>query len=182
MNKKDKIKKNILSLLCADQAMRKKWADSGFNPEFYKKEIDKENQKKIKEIVKSVGGWPKLSEFGEETTNALWVLVQHTPNLKFHKLMLKKMEKLPRSEISFKNIAKTIDRIRRRENKKQLYGTSFTIDLQSGKLRVDPIENEYNIDKRRKKMGLDSFKAQKERAYKSYKEHLKNRKDFKKSR
>jgi hypothetical protein len=41
------------------------------------------------------------------------------------------------------------------EGKKQLYGTQFT--LKDGEFIPSPIEDEANIDKRRKEVGLDTL-------------------------
>lgn len=153
-----------------DQAMRKKWAESGFNSDKYDPEIDEINEKRIKEIVDEIG-WPTISMVGEEASTAAWLLVQHAGgNPSLQKKILQKMKRLPKKEVDQKQIAKLEDRIRLLEGKKQLYGTSFNIDLKTKKLTVDPIYDIKNIDKRRKKFGLDSFEAHKKRAFKSYSE------------
>ena len=83
------------------------------------------------------------------------------------------MKRLPKKEIDPRHIAKLEDRVRILEGKKQLYGTSFTIDLKTNKLTVDPIHDIKNIDKRRKKLGLDSFEAHKKRTLESFKKFKK---------
>jgi hypothetical protein len=172
---KEKILRDILARCEKDQAMRKKWAENNFNQEFYDADLDIANQKWIKETIDQLEGWPKISEFGEAGADAFWVLVQHTPDLELMKEMLIEMQQLSGSEINTKNIAKTTDRIQIREGKGQLYGTSYT--LRDGVFSVDPIEDEEHIDERRFALGLDSFAEQKERAFSSYEEHLKNNDD-----
>ena len=169
---KEKISQEILARCEKDQEMRKRWSESGFNAEFYDAELDVENQEYIKKVVEQLGGWPKISEFGEDVPEALWVMVQHVPDTELQKEMVTAMQQLPAEEVIQKNVAKTIDRIRIREGKRQLYGTSFNIDNNTQVLTVDPIEDEEHIDERRAAMGMDSFAAQKERAFKSYQEHL----------
>lgn len=152
--------------------MRSAWAASGFADELYDAEIDHRNQMEIQSIITEIGGWPQISIFGNEVADALWVLVQHAPDTVFQRRMLREMKKLPSGEVSSNNVARTIDRIRIREGKKQLYGTSFTIDSECRSIRVDPIEDEENIDNRRREMGLDKFQQQKARAFRSFKEYL----------
>ena len=169
-DKYKKIKKELLSMMEKDQKMRKKWAESGFDADKYDSKIDEVNKKRIKEIVDDIG-WPKINAVGEEASTAAWLLVQHAgSNPSFQKMILQKMKQLPKKEVDQKQIAKLEDRIRLLEGKKQLYGTSFNIDLKTKKLTVDPIYDIKNIDKRRKKLGLDSFEAHKKRAFESYKE------------
>ncbi len=165
-----KITTELISMMKKDQAMRKIWAESGFNSDKYDSRIDEINEKRMKEIVDKIG-WPTISMVGKEASTAAWLLVQHAgDNPSFQKMILQKMKRLPKKEVDQKQIAKLEDRIRLLEGKKQLYGTSFNIDLKTKKLIIDPIYDIKNIDKRRKKLGLDSFEAHKKRAFESYKE------------
>ena len=65
------------------------------------------------------------------------------------------MEKLPRNEVIPSNVAYLTDRVLVAEGKKQKYGTQFTqVD---GKHQPQPIEDEANVDKRRKDLGLSTM-------------------------
>ncbi len=168
MEKDKKIATELISMMKKDQAMRKKWAESGFDSNKYDSKVDETNEKRIKEITDKTG-WPAISAVGKEASTAAWLLVQHAGNNpSFQKTILQKMKKLPKKEVDQKQIAKLEDRIRLLEGKKQLYGTSFNINLKTKKLTVGPIYDIKNIDKRRKKLGLDSFEAHKKRAIESY--------------
>lgn len=168
MKKNKKIATELISMMEKDQAMRKRWAESGFDSAKYDSKVDAVNEKRVKEIVDKIG-WPAISFIGEEASTATWLLVQHAgDNPSFQKMMLQKMKQLPKNEVDQKQIAKLEDRIRLLEGKKQLYGTSFTIDLKTKKLLVDPIYDVKNINKRRKKLDLDNFEAHKKRAFESY--------------
>ncbi len=166
----------LISMVKKDQEMRKKWANSGFDENKYDSSIDKKNEQQLKKIVDKIG-WPTITTVGEEASTAAWLLIQHLGhNSSFQKMMLKKMKKLALKDIDQKQIAKLEDRILLLEGKPQLYGTSFNINLETKKLTVDPIYDIKNIDKRRKKMGLDSFKAHKKRAFEGYKKYQKKQK------
>lgn len=166
MTKKE-IKNKISLMLEKDQKMRKRWADSGFDEKFYDESVDIEIQSEVNKIIKEVG-WPVISEYGKETPEELWVLVQHAPNIKFREGVLFEMLKVDDGEIDKVLVAKTIDRVRIKKNEKQLYGTAFSINLEKKELEIYPIEDEVNINKRRKEMGMDSFEDQKNRAIESY--------------
>lgn len=152
--------------------MRIRWMNSGYKPEFYDAELDAESQEYIKKIIGKLGGWPKISEFGKNVPEALWVLVQHVPDLEIIKEMLAAMQRLPKVEVNQKNVARTIDRILTREDQPQLYGTSWKIEHKTQTLSYYPVDDEEHVDERRASMGLDTFTEQKDRAYKSYQEHL----------
>jgi hypothetical protein len=51
-------------------------------------------------------------------------------------------------------LALTEDRIAMREGKKQIYGSQYTTDMITGKNSLYPIEDEADVDKRRKAMGM----------------------------
>lgn len=168
---KEKIKKTILDLYKKDQDMRKKWAGRSFLWEESDIKTDKENSRKIKEIINSIGSWPTISEFGSEVSEAAWVLVQHiADDLPFRKKALQMMCALPEGEVDKKLIAKLIDRNLIFQGKPQLYGTSFHVDKKTDTLIPSEIKDIESIDKRRAEMGLDSFGAHKKRAFESYEE------------
>lgn len=113
---------------------------------------DKENTAWLKEHIKQKG-WPTFSVAGKDGGQAAWLLVQHADlDPKFQRECLDLMTKLPKNEISQKNLAYLTDRVLLAEGKKQLYGTQF--QQISGKWQPRPLEDEKNVDKRRAEMGL----------------------------
>lgn len=163
-----RIAKLLSVLVQKDQEMRKRWFESGFSADVYDKAMDEENERTLKKIVSEIGGWPKLSVFGKETVDNAWTLVQHAPNISFKKEILTKMKKLPDGETEKKRIAQTEDRIRIAEGRPQVYGTSFKIDLKTGEMTYDPIEDMENVNIRRASMGMDTFEEHLQRARDSY--------------
>jgi len=110
-NKYLKFATDLISMAKKDQKMRKKWADSGFNPSKYDSTIDKANEKNIEKIVSEIG-WPSINKVGKKASADAWLLVQHVgENLIFQKKMLAKMKQLPQKEVDQKQIAKLEDRI-----------------------------------------------------------------------
>lgn len=119
------------------------------------KEIDDDNTKWLKGVVEK-HGWPTDTLAGEDGAGAAWLLVQHADaDAKFQRRCLDLMTKLPKEEVSQKNLAYLTDRVLLAEGKKQVYGTQFTsVD---GKWQPRPLEDEANVDKRRAEVGLSSL-------------------------
>ena len=107
-------------------------------------------------------GFPKTSIYGAKASNAAFLIVQHS-NLAMMQKYFKTIKKLAaKNEAALPNVALMEDRILMRKKKKQLYGTQYvsaTTATGTDTMYVYAIKDIKNIDKRRKKMGLDSFKA-----------------------
>ncbi len=112
---------------------------------------DARNIVEIEEIL-AKHGWPSKELVGTRASGAVWTVLQHSKieTLKKHlDLMTKAAE---RGDIGGGLLATSVDRVRVSEGKPQVYGTQF--------LEVDgvwvpqPIEDEANVDARRKSVGL----------------------------
>jgi hypothetical protein len=119
-------------------------------------EIDTKNTKRLKEIIAKIG-WPGKSLVGEEGAHNAWLLVQHADRERaFQKECLPLLEKaVNQKEASGKDLAYLTDRLLVADNKKQLYGTQFT--MKDGEWVPSPIEDEANVDKRRKELGMETM-------------------------
>jgi hypothetical protein len=116
-------------------------------------DIDRENREWLKKQVEK-HGWLGKSLVGERGAHIAWLIVQHADrDVAFQKKCLKLIEKMSAGEVSVKEKAYLIDRVRVNEGKKQVYGTQ-TI-LKDGKYVPQPIEDEKNVDKRRKAVGME---------------------------
>ena len=117
------------------------------------READKTNTERLREIIDKYG-WPTRSLIGNDGTNAAWLLVQHADrDPKFQRQCLDMMAKLPKDEVSLRDVAYLTDRVLLAEGKKQRYGTQFTI--LNGKWRPRPLEDEAHVDARRAEVGLE---------------------------
>jgi len=136
-------------------------------------EVDARNRARMKEIVDRYG-WPGKSLVGKDGSDAAWLLVQHAdPDPAFQKrclgllaLAVKKKDATPQ------HLAYLTDRVRVGEKAKQVYGTQFR--TVNGKLEPQPIEDEANVDKRRKEVGLPplaEYRKQMEAAYQPQKKN-----------
>jgi hypothetical protein len=121
----------------------------------WKPEIDKENTIKLKRIA-AKHGWPTISLVGKNGSHAAWLVVQHSPNLRFQKECLKKMQSAVKiKEVNKRNIAYLTDRILIKEKKNQLFGTQFR--LIKNKFEPFPIQNLTDLGRRRRAYELESF-------------------------
>lgn len=141
----------LLVMSKADQEMRMKSINDGRDLD---SSVDERNQERLESIIDE-HGWPTIAKVGVEASNAAWLIVQHAPDLKFMERCLNIMESLKPGEVNPANIAYLKDRVLMHNGKPQIYGTQFQ---GFGKdIKVYPIDDVENVDKRRKSVGLGSF-------------------------
>ena len=115
--------------------------------------IDKANQTRIDEIVKT-HGWPGKKEFGSKAAVAAFVVVQHSTSemmRRYLPILRKAMENGDADKSSF---ALLDDRIRMIEGRPQRFGSQVQGSPNSN-MYFWQIEDEENVDKRRAEMGLE---------------------------
>jgi hypothetical protein len=116
-------------------------------------QADRANTERLSAIVEQ-HGWPTNSLVGADGANAAWLLVQHADkDTKFQRKCLDLMVKLPKDEVSQRDLAYLTDRVLLHEGKKQLYGTQMTIA--DGKWEPQPLEDPAHVEQRRAEAGLE---------------------------
>lgn len=109
----------------------------------------------VTEII-NTNGWLGISEIGELGNQAIFMTMQHADlenQVRYYPLLMESAEK---GESHLADMATMEDRILVRQGKKQRYGTqSKYVD---GKKTLLPIEDEKNVNKRRKSVGLKRLK------------------------
>jgi hypothetical protein len=116
-------------------------------------DVDRRNTAWLKGVVDK-HGWPGKTLVGRDGAQAAWLLVQHADlDREFQKKCLPLLEAaVKEGEAQPMHLAYLTDRVRVAEGKKQVYGTQMrTVD---GKTEPAPIEDESDVDKRRKAVGL----------------------------
>jgi len=165
------LRQELLKMVEEDQEIRTKIVETPTSGEATLRrmtEIDRKNTARMKEII-AKHGWPGKRLVGEDGANAAWLLVQHADkDREFQKRCLKLLERAVKArEATAGELAYLTDRVLVGENKKQIYGTQFrTVD---GKLEPYPIEDEDNVDKRRKEIGLSPMAAYRKKVEEAYK-------------
>jgi hypothetical protein len=165
------LRQELLERVKEDQEARTKWLESmnkmrerdpknpalGTLAEIKKmQEIDRRNTAWLKGIINK-HGWPGKTLVGEDGANAAWLLVQHADlDRPFQKRCLTLLTvAVKKGEATAQEQAYLTDRLLVAEGKKQKYGTQFR--TVGGKTEPNPIEDEANVDKRRKELGLPSM-------------------------
>jgi hypothetical protein len=143
----------LLTILDRDQVPRYADLNDPGNP-LHKEEIARAGAQNIAEVEEIIAkaGWPGKSLVGAKASGAVWTILQHSKieTLKKHlELMTKAAEK---GEIDGGLMATSVDRVRVSEGKPQLYGTQF--HEVNGVWVAEAIEDEANVDARRKSVGL----------------------------
>lgn len=147
----NKLRKKLLKMRNEDQ----KTCKAELNQNRRKKDITE-----IKKIVNTFG-WPIFDLVGVDGSNAAWLLVQHSNDISFQKQCLELMkDAVKRNQTSSEDLAYLKDRVAINSGRKQLYGTQFHIN-DKGEYAPWPIKYIKNIEERRKKLGMQTFKAYK---------------------
>lgn len=116
--------------------------------------VDLANTARMKEIIEK-HGWPGKTLVGPAAAHSAWLMVQHADHDRpFQKKCLALLQKaVKEGEAEGQQLAYLTDRVLVAENKKQLYGTQLSET--NGALVPQPIEDEANVDQRRKEVGLE---------------------------
>lgn len=133
--------------------------------------IDKRNQEKLKKIIKKYG-WPTDKLVGPTARRTAWIVAQHADkDLPFQVECLKHLSKaVKKKEASPTDLAYLTDRVLVNLGKEQTYGTQF-YENEKGKFGPRPIKDVKNLEKRRKKLGMEPFKEYKKQMLKIYNEN-----------
>ncbi len=116
-------------------------------------EIDSANMAWFSEIIGKFG-WPDKSIVGSDAATGAFLILQHA-DYKYQRLYLPLLQQAAaEGEASRAHAAMLEDRVLMREGRPQIYGTQLQSVPETGALRLYPIEDEENVDKRRAEVGL----------------------------
>ena len=141
-----------------EQELRSEAVGKVDNPKLIEriKAIDLQNTIWVEQLMEQQG-LPGMTEVGDDGTQALFLLIQHSPDLEFQKRCLSFMEVLVRQgEFASVHLAYLADRILALEGKPQIYGTQGR-SQDDGVIVPYPIENDDHVNERRKAIGLESM-------------------------
>lgn len=166
----NELRAELLRMKDEDQAVRNKMTGDSFNdPDLLAQMsvIDKKNTARMKEIIQQYG-WPGFNIVGKDGALSAWLLVQHADHdREFQKKCLALLkEAADRGNAAKPHLALLTDRVLLAEGKKQLYGTQF--EVKDGEFVPLPIEDEVNVDARRKEVGLDTLEEYKQQLKQFY--------------
>jgi Family of unknown function (DUF6624) len=124
----------------------------GYHPRM--RQVHERNAARLEAIL-DAHGWPGRSLVGEEASDAAWLVLQHAignPRLQRRGLVLLEAAAAA-GDVAIRHVAMLEDRIRCHEGKAQRYGTQVDWDA-DGRLSPLPIDDEPNVDERRREVGL----------------------------
>lgn len=164
-----KIQQNIIRLWREDQSARGVYValqtsdETGYQywasrlASAHTAQIDGISQKYIESVMEQFG-WIDSKRFGKTVSNHAWLLVQHADhNPEFQAMALKLMEPyLESGGINRSNYAYLFDRVAVNTGMKQRFGTQPDWICVDGEMQLQPLEDPKNVNKRRKKMGMES--------------------------
>jgi hypothetical protein len=150
------LKAELLRRVDEDQAARQALIGGRPDPAALKaiEAIDRKNTAWLKGVV-DARGWPGKSLVGDDGAHAAWLLVQHADrDREFQRRCLGLLRDAQhKGEATGQDLAYLTDRLLVADGKKQLYGTQFR-KLGDGPMEPNPIEDDANVDRRRKEVGL----------------------------
>ena len=151
------LQKEILAMRDLDQKAREECVNSNFDTENLKKveTIDKLHQVKLEEMIQAYG-WPGYKLVGKDGSEAMWLLVQHVPDIEFQKKCLELLvSAVKKGDANPANLAYLQDRILVKEGKKQIYGTQW--NEKQGKHFIYHMHEPSKVNERRMAVGLCSI-------------------------
>jgi len=115
--------------------------------------VDRANTTELKALIEQYG-WPTRKLVAREGANAAFLIVQHADkDVAFQKKYLEFLrEEFRKGDVPGEAVAMLDDRTRVAEGRKQRYGTQMT--LVDGQIKIEPMDDEANVDKRRRELGM----------------------------
>jgi hypothetical protein len=115
--------------------------------------LDAANTTRLEAIIRE-HGWPSKADVGSPAASAAFLIAQHSDHdLPFQKEYLAFVEQeFAKGQAPGDAVALLTDRTRLAEGQPQLYGTQISIE--NGRLVIQPMENEAEVDQRRATLGL----------------------------
>lgn len=143
----------LLDMVDRDQVARYAELNDPDNPE-RDQEVDRVDDANIVELEAIIAkvGWPSKKLVGTKASGAVWTVLQHSEHATLKKHLPLMMKAAEAGDVDGGLLATSVDRVRVGDGLPQVYGTQFhQVD---GQWVPRPIEDEANVDARRKSVGL----------------------------
>jgi hypothetical protein len=121
------------------------------------KPVDSVNLKQLEAIMDRIG-WPTASKVGKRGASTAFLVIDHAPREIMEKYFPLLEDAAKKGEASLPDYATMRDRILTNRGKKQIYGTQKYWSDKENKFVFFPIEDEKNVNARRKEVGLAALK------------------------
>ncbi|MSR73094.1 hypothetical protein EXS61_00585 [Candidatus Parcubacteria bacterium] len=123
-------------------------------------QIQKDNFIFIKQFIKE-NGFPFINVSSEKAYRAAFLVIQHSGETAYLQETIDLFNNKTDKEIIKSDLAYLIDRVRILNKQLQLYGTQYRIEHKN--VTFFDLEDESNIEKRRKEMNMESFEDYKKK-------------------
>ena len=100
-------------------------------------------------------GWLGSDVVGGQGNSTLFLVIQHSDQKTQEKYLPMMREAVKNGKAAGSSLALLEDRVALGQGKKQIYGSQIHRDQKTGKYFVAPIEDEFNVNKRRASVGLE---------------------------
>jgi hypothetical protein len=117
-------------------------------------ELDRAALVKLQRIL-GERGWPTAAAVGADVRVAAFLVLQHAPTEVQEKYLPQARAAAKAGELEGSSLALLEDRVLKGRGQKQRYGTQLETNRETKKLELWPIEDEPNVDARRKAIGLE---------------------------
>jgi hypothetical protein len=120
--------------------------------------IDSCNLVQVERLIGKYG-WMGKSMAGARGNTALFLVIQHAGLATQEKYLPLLQQSVAEGESRPADLALLTDRVLMRKGEKQLYGSQIVFNKSTGAQEIYPVEDEKNVDVRRKQMGLEPMKS-----------------------
>lgn len=119
------------------------------------------SHQKVLESMFNRYGFPGFDLAGKDGSQDFWLMVQHCDKWPaFQERVLNAMKpQVLRGNANPSNYAYLVDRVMLNTNRKQVYGTQVTYNVDSCQALPKPLEDSSTVNVRRKEMGLEPIEA-----------------------
>ncbi|MDI3320999.1 DUF6624 domain-containing protein [Pinibacter soli] len=151
------------SIFLEDQAIRRKWQKAaktyGYNSQEalrYWPEMQLKDSMNLIAITSFIDtyGWQSEETVGSTGNSTLFLVIQHADSTNWEKYLPLLKKAVSQKKAKPQDLALLTDRLSLAKHGYQIYGSQVHQDATTKKMVFDPIKNEKNVDKRRKKMNL----------------------------
>jgi hypothetical protein len=116
--------------------------------------MDEANVQKLVKILDG-SGWPTAAAVGADARQGVFLVLQHAPIEVQERYLGTARTAAAAGELERSNLALLEDRVLMRRGKNQIYGTQLRSNPTTHQLELWPIDDEPNVDARRKAAGLE---------------------------
>jgi hypothetical protein len=162
------LKQKLESVLVDDQKYRllidlipsstkKSTEQKNIEIEYINEQIKKQDQLNLEIVTQIIDkyGWLGPDVIGANANSALFLVIQHSNQATQEKYLPVLRAAVKNHKAHASDLALLEDRVALGQGKKQIYGSQLTMNAKTGMNVLSPIEDEINVNKRRKAVGLE---------------------------